>query len=84
MPDLGAEGIEALRKAIREFDTVLGVLPVPKEPQSLDAEIEEQIRLRQEARQAKDFNKADIIRDELKVRGIILIDTPGGVTWKRE
>jgi cysteinyl-tRNA synthetase len=84
MPDLGAEGIEALRKAIREFDTVLGVLPVPKEPQSLDAEIEEQIRLRQEARQAKDFKKADIIRDELKVRGIILIDTPGGVTWKRE
>lgn len=38
---------------------------------------------RNQARAAKDFVKADAIRDQLKEEGIILNDTPQGTTWKR-
>ena len=45
----------------------------------LQALIEE----RQEARKAKNFARADEIRDELLEKGIILKDTREGVKWKR-
>ena len=38
---------------------------------------------RQAARKAKNFARADEIRDELLERGIILEDTREGVKWKR-
>ena len=41
------------------------------------------IRQRQEARKAKDFARADAIRNELLEKGIILEDTREGVKWKR-
>ena len=41
------------------------------------------IRQRQEARKAKDFKRADEIRDQLLAAGIILKDTREGVQWKR-
>ena len=47
------------------------------------AYIEEMIALRAEAKKAKDYAKADAIRNELKEEGIILEDTPQGVKWKR-
>ena len=47
-------------------------------------EIEQQIRLRNEARAKKDFVMADTIRKELADQGIILEDRPDGTTrWKR-
>ena len=49
----------------------------------MDAEIESLIAQRQEARKNKDFATADRIRDELKERGILLKDTPQGVTWTK-
>jgi cysteinyl-tRNA synthetase len=46
--------------------------------------IDEQIRLRNEARANKDFSSADTIRKELAKQGIILEDRPDGTTrWKR-
>ncbi|MBD2057306.1 cysteine--tRNA ligase [Oculatella sp. FACHB-28] len=49
-----------------------------------DAEIEDLIQQRQEARKAKNFAESDRIRDELKAKGIILVDQPGGITtWHR-
>lgn len=49
-----------------------------------DAEIEAQIEARKAAKAARDFAAADRIRDELKARGIELIDKPGGLTdWLR-
>ena len=46
-------------------------------------DIEKLIEERQAARKAKDFARADAIRDELLEKGIILKDTREGVQWKR-
>lgn len=49
----------------------------------LDAEIDALIEERNQARTARDFARADEIRDQLKAEGIILEDTPQGVRWRR-
>ena len=41
------------------------------------------VRERDEARAARDFARADALRDELAARGIILEDTPSGTVWHR-
>ena len=46
-------------------------------------DIEKLIEERQAARKAKDFKRADEIRDELLKKGIILKDTREGVKWQR-
>ena len=38
---------------------------------------------RYEAKRAKDFARADAIREQLKAQGIELTDLPGGCSWKR-
>jgi cysteinyl-tRNA synthetase len=45
-------------------------------------EIEELIGQRRQARADKDFARSDQIRDELAVKGIILLDSPEGTSWK--
>ena len=61
---------------------VLG-LKIEKKEEILDKEIEDLIQERQAARKAKDFKRADEIRDELLKKGIILKDTREGVKWQR-
>lgn len=46
-------------------------------------EIEDLIAQRLAARANKDFAEADRIRDDLKARGIDLMDGPEGTTWRR-
>ncbi len=58
-------------------------LIVDKKEEILDARIEELIQERQAARKARDFARADEIRDTLAAQGIILEDTREGVKWKR-
>ena len=48
-----------------------------------DPEVDALVMQRYEAKKAKNFAEADRIRDELKARGIEIIDTKGGATWKR-
>lgn len=48
---------------------------------ALEALIAEQLNARAEARKAKDFSKADQIRDALTEAGIAIEDGPQGSTW---
>lgn len=52
------------------------------ENEEISREIEALIAERTEAKKARDFTKADNIRQNLKERGIILEDGPAGTTWK--
>ena len=49
----------------------------------LSTQEEELIRKREEARKKKDFQTADTIRLQLSEQGILLMDTAGGVIWRR-
>ena len=74
--------LSALHEQIRELSDVCGLIVDQKE-EMLDADIEKLIEERQAARKAKDFARADAIRNELLEKGIVLEDTREGVKWKR-
>ncbi len=76
------EFVEKLKEEIVSLSDILGLL-VDKKEESLDDEIEKLIAERQAARKARDFKRADEIRDQLLSQGIILEDTREGVKWKR-
>ena len=48
-----------------------------------DEEIGKKIDQRNQARDNKDFQKADQIRDELAAQGILLDDSSDGTSWKK-
>ncbi len=71
---------------LMELSTVLGLLQqdASEEVTEIEPEIQALIDERQAARKAKNFARADEIRDELKAKGITLKDTPQGVQIIRE
>lgn len=77
------EFAEKCMDILMELCTVLGLLQQDiggeAEAEEIDPEIKALIDERQEARKAKNFARADEIRDMLKTRGITLKDTPQGV-----
>ena len=73
---------EKALELIRELGLPLGILQKTTKG-NLESEIEALIAERQEARKNRNFALADKIRDELKARGIELLDTPQGVRWKK-
>jgi cysteinyl-tRNA synthetase len=87
--------VSALYHTLRELGGVLGIFT--SEPAAwlerqkmaaladMDisaAEIEEKIAQRLQARKDKDFARSDAIRDELEARGILLLDSAEGTSWK--
>ena len=76
------EYLENLFALLVKLTDVLGLI-VDKEEEMLAEDIEKLIEERQAARKAKDFARADAIRDELLAKGIILKDTREGVQWKK-
>ncbi len=74
--------IAAVREEIITLCDILGIIAQEKE-ELLDEEIEKLIEERQAARKAKNFARADEIRNELLEKGITLLDTREGVKWKR-
>ena len=78
----GKAFLQALKDEIVMLSDICGLI-VDKKEEILDADIEALIQERQDARKAKNFARADEIRDMLTAQGIILEDTREGVKWKR-
>ncbi|HIS47165.1 MAG TPA: cysteine--tRNA ligase [Candidatus Scybalocola faecigallinarum] len=74
--------IQKILDTIVEYCDILGIITDKKE-EMLDEDIEALIQERQAARKAKNFARADEIRQMLLEKGIILEDTREGVKWKR-
>ncbi|MGD9592042.1 MAG: cysteine--tRNA ligase [Candidatus Berkiella sp.] len=82
-PDLGS-----LAAMLKELGGMLGILE--SDPQAylqgkVDAqdEIEQLIAARLQARESKNWQKADEIRQQLTQMGVVLEDTPQGTTWRK-
>ena len=78
---VGASNKEALVALLDEVDQHLDVIRA-EEP-GIAAEVERLIAEREAARKARDFARADHIRDDLRRRGIALEDSKDGVRWRR-
>ena len=80
--DNSREYLQKLYERLNTLCDVLGIILEQKE-ELLDADIEALIKERTDAKKAKNFARADEIRDQLKNMGILLEDTREGVKWKR-
>ena len=78
---MGPQNKAALEALLDEVDAHLDVLHAD-EP-GLAEEVERLIAEREDARKARDFARADQIREDLKRRGIALEDSKDGVRWRR-
>lgn len=76
------EELAAFRDALIQLGDVLGL--TLKQEELLDEAVEKLIEERNAARKAKDYAKADRIRDMLLAQGIILEDTAQGTRWRRK
>jgi cysteinyl-tRNA synthetase len=68
---------------VDRFDSVFNVFGEVKQ-ELLDSEIQALIDERQAARAARNFARADEIRNHLTAMGIILEDTKEGLRWRRK
>ncbi len=80
--------VDTMQKLLAEMSSIIGVLEkneiVDIKVGSDDEKIEKIISQRQEARQNKDYAKADELRNQLTAMGIVLEDTTQGVRWHRQ
>ena len=74
--------VDALYAQLEKQAEICGLI-LEKKAEILDEEIEKLIQERQDARKAKNFARADEIRNQLLEQGIVLEDTREGVKWKR-
>ncbi len=71
----------SLQALLDDLDAHLDVIRA-EEP-GLAEEVERLIAEREAARRSRDFARADVIREDLKARGIALEDSKDGVRWRR-
>lgn len=87
--------LQALREDVRRVSGILGLFQADAGPwllrrrdravreRGIDvAEVERLLGERTAARAAKDFAAADRVRGALKEKGVEIMDTPAGTTWK--
>ncbi len=75
--------VQKAKDVLKDLCDVLGII-LEREEEDLDSDIEALIAERQAARKAKNFQRADEIRDQLDQMGIVLEDTREGVKWHRK
>ena len=79
--------LEAARAALASMDEVFGLVELALRGDAVDddlaAWVEEMIQERAAARNARDWGRADEIREALTARGVVLEDTSQGTRWKR-
>ena len=82
--ELSKKGAEDAMALLKEFDTVLGILPEESEADSaMDSVMDILIDIRAELRKRKAYDLADLIRDRLTEAGIALEDSSSGAKWKK-
>lgn len=81
-PEVSKYVLKFMLEEILEVLAIFGIEDL-KQVEMIDEEVDALIREREEARESKDFARADEIRDQLKAEGIILEDTNQGIRWKR-
>ena len=80
------EALETTKETIELFDSILGLFHdgFPTAAEDVPAEILQMVEDRQAARKAKDFARADELRDQISAAGYVTEDTPDGVRVKRK
>ncbi len=78
-------------ESLAQVDDVLGIMQFGREPTRAsgeprradeDSDIQALVDEREGARRAKDYARADAIREKLKERGVVVQDTPDGPVWR--
>lgn len=88
--ELTPAGARSVAGLIEEVDGVLGLLDKAEESAAasdapeLPPELGRLVQERQEARAARDWDRADALRRELAAAGVVVTDTPDGPRWTWE
>jgi len=78
--ELDADQVQRVLAFMRQADRILAVIDFDTEP--LDAQAARLVEARGQARQARDFARADALRDQLRSLGVEVADTPAGTRWR--
>jgi cysteinyl-tRNA synthetase len=78
------QALGELQRALDEADSVLDIFPAADTGAADDDEIQRLVDERTAAREAREFARADEIRDRLTEMGIVVEDTPHGAVWHRK
>ncbi|MFQ5569634.1 MAG: cysteine--tRNA ligase [Rhodothermales bacterium] len=90
--NLNGASAQRARAWLDQINALLGIIyhdtgstaPAPDEHDPLAEQVEALLAERAAARQAKDFARADAIRDELDAIGIEVMDSAEGTTWRKK
>lgn len=74
---------KSLLAFFKRADQILGVLSFEKEEVSLTTELENALEERETARQQKNWAEADRLREFIKEKGYVIVDTPKGAQLKK-